>query len=106
MITLEQAIEIAKREFPKTEEFKKCRGLDEVEIESISEYEDAFLFYYAEPSWFADMIKKRVAKGLPGGFWCPPLPIVNKTDGKLTVAAQWPQDEGLRGFIRHTSLSS
>ena len=105
MITIEKAISIAKSEFPKTAEFKSCRGLDEVSICEADEYDNAFMFYYDEPSWFYDEVKKRVAQGLPGGFWCPPLPVIDKASGKLTIA-HWPYIDAFpfKGKRRHVLM--
>lgn len=107
MITLEQAISIAESEFPKTDEFKSCRGLAEVSICAVDEYDNAFMFYYAEPSWFGDEIHKRVKAGGVGGFWCPPLPVVDKDSGKLTVV-EWPftTDFPFKGEARHSTISA
>lgn len=105
MITLEQAIKIVESEFPKTDDFKSCKGLDEVSICDVEEYDNAFLFFYAEPSWFRDEISRRVKEGLSGGFWCPPLPVVDRDSGKLTVA-YWPYIDAFpfKGERRHTSM--
>ena len=105
MLTLEQAINIVKSEFPKTDDFKSCKGLDEVSICDVEEYDNAFLFFYAEPSWFHDVVRRDIEKGLPGGLWCPPLPIIDRDSGKLTVA-YWPYTDAFpfKGERRHTSM--
>ncbi len=107
MLTLEEAIRIVESEFPKTDDFKSCRGLDEVSICAVDEYDNAFIFLYAEPSWFDEEVHKRVKEGLPGGFWCPPLPIVDRSNGNLTVA-YWPYLDAFpfKGERRHRTINA